>query len=396
MKKHETQTFNPKEHLTFLKTDEGEIRYTELVLNNVPVRVNGFQVYIPDLYLSADTLRRWFYEAFPNGKIVLNRLDCIEQREVFEATLYEHKEAEKGIANGYGECPIYKKEEQIYGCCATATSKAISNAMKNLGFGLDLFDDDDLRDYPAYIRYEKETGQASIAYLGMTVNELLEKYDCFQADVVIEGASNNIPNGKGENETLKKNDKDSDEAKQDSLAKEKDSSAKGKEEKKKAAKQKGRPAEKVSEEKEIDDEEEKEIKKNSEPTKDNKNGAILNFLNEKKNKKEADSEPLQKKEDTDEDINENTSDAPSVEAEQNDSDNTGEDEAVEMARDMIFEITDKNKIGTLPKLKKFIGKPLREMEEDAEGKKFLKALTGSAGRNLVDEEIYNAVSLLVK
>lgn len=149
---HQLPTFDPLEHVKQFFRDENP-EYIPLEKDGVPVisNVDGVNriVLVPKYYLPADAYRDWFYKAYPNGRIetIRHTKDPIWQNgswvfppEIFEVRLYEIKTDTYYMANGFANSTY--KEGSEFNEVQSAISLAFKCAMRNLGFGVDITQED--------------------------------------------------------------------------------------------------------------------------------------------------------------------------------------------------------------------------------------------------------------
>ena len=155
-------------------------------------------VFVPEVYISANSYRQIFHSFYPEGRIKItletkpsgekymviateNSQQIKFSQEVVKVSLYANKEDQREdlpISEGYGSVAYRSDEQRNENAIAVAQGKAFSVAMKNLGYTLE--DDDNayherLKLLPAFIEVpnENNVGTTSFKYIG-------NAYECYQ------------------------------------------------------------------------------------------------------------------------------------------------------------------------------------------------------------------------
>lgn len=154
------ENFDPYAHLKQSLKEDGLPAYTPYIKDGSVVIGNDAKiVMVPEVHLDANAYRDWFHKAYPNGYTEIIRhteapfmtsdQKIIYPQEVFEVKFYISSDARTPKTSGWGRAAYAEGNE--FDEIGTAISKAFKNGMRNMGFGVDLEENEILKNLPKYV-----------------------------------------------------------------------------------------------------------------------------------------------------------------------------------------------------------------------------------------------------
>lgn len=141
------KNYDPYKHLKQSLKEDGLPAYEPYLdpTGNVSYDNTGRIIMVPIVHLDANAYRDWFTKEFPSGRVDVIRHTpdpylvenaLVYPTEVFEVRLYTSSEVDTYKANGWGKSAYLENAE--FDEIGTAITHAFKNAMRNMGFGVDL------------------------------------------------------------------------------------------------------------------------------------------------------------------------------------------------------------------------------------------------------------------